>query len=823
MTDKILLSGKWNLQGNGYSVCGSVPGDVTDDLLKNGIVPDPYIDYNYRDCEWVVRSDWNYSKKFSYVRKNGKRVFLLFKGVDTYAEVFLNGTNVGNCRNMHREYRFEVTDFICDGENELSVNLKNVYDNTPVNDGKYDSIFNGNRIFVRKAQCHFGWDWAPKLPGYGIYRDVYLEETDDNLLIEKLIDVDGNGNATFRLQTEKLFEGKMRITFFYKGEQVTYSEKDISCRKTILNLHVNDVKQWMPNGYGNPELYEYKIEYVNKNGEVEIVDGGKTGFKTVKLFENPVDSENLDFAFEINGIKVFCRGGNWVPAECMTGRLKDEKIRFLLESARAVNFNMLRVWGGGVYESDLFYETCDELGIMIWQDFMFACSEIPEDQPWFLNEITEESALQIKRLNAHPCITYWCGANEVRGAFVPTVDERYSYFTTHYLLRGLVADLDKNIPYGRTSPYSYGDTDNERFEGDCHDNISEPCLFGASFKGFDDFEYGTGNDADKVKERLKRFYLYLQGTKSNFSSECAVLGGCSYKSLEKFCSESNRDLDGDFFKERFLGNPYTYVLPDFIDRQKVITEALYGKSSDVASFLTNINRAQAEIMKAEIVYARTNGRSNGILTWMYNDIWPTGTWSVIDYYLDKKPAYYTMKRCFAPEAAAFFRERNKVCLALMNDGVETIAEISVFGAQYGKDASLIVSGNYKIKERSNIVINIEEYEKYDYLFVAGRMGQTKLNDLIDINLYTKEREEQKVRAELSDGILTVTALTKCDFVEVNGVSNMCEYGEENFFPMYKGETRKFAAEKGDINVTVYYATERFDCPIKNKGEKIVNI
>lgn len=549
---KIVLSGKWRLTDGEYVAEGNVPGDITYDLFKAGYVPDPYFGDNYKSCLWVVRRDWTYEREFFIddLSRLDEETYIKIEGIDTYSEVKVNGVSVGETKNMYLEYRFPLNGLLKEGNNTISVKLFNIYSKMGAEkQTKYDSIFNNNRIFVRKAQCHFGWDWAPQFPGYGIYRDISIVSEKRSALKETGIQANIDGTVTFRIMFGEKFNGKAEIEILKDGNSVAFFEKKTNCKKFLANLHVENPKLWWPNGYGKQELYNYKIRMIASDYEEEYE--GRFGFRKVRLDRSVLDKDNLTFGFIVNDKKIFCRGSNWVPAECMTGRLKEEKYYALLKAAKDANMNMLRVWGGGIYENDCFYEYCDETGIMVWQDFMFACSEIPEDDPEFLAEITREAEWQIKRLRNHPCMTYWCGENEIRGAF-GDLEERYSYFTLHYLLRGITAELLSDIPYERTSPYAFADTENDVSEGDCHNNLSEACLFSVSFKGVEDFEYERQASWESLKERIKNYERYLEETASNFSSECAVLGMCNYESLVKFTPSECLHADSKFFEDRFL-------------------------------------------------------------------------------------------------------------------------------------------------------------------------------------------------------------------------------------------------------------------------------
>lgn len=787
------LSGKWILKNDNHTLTGNVPGDVSDDFLQAGLIKDPYFHDNCKESSWITLADWCYEKTFQVrLAELDEYTYLRFDGVDTFSDVYLNGVKVGKTANMHRGYRFPVDGLLKDGENLLSVHLHNIYDAMGKEEQeKYGSIFHANRIFARKAQCHFGWDWAPRFPGYGIYRDVALisekKAAVDNVAVETTL----SGDTTFRIAFGDKFQGKLELLVCLDGQCVGSKTLDVSAKKLLTNLHIDEPKLWWPNGYGEQPVYEYILHQHFDDGVRE--HRGTFGFRKVEIDKTVLDGDNLRFRIRVNGTPIFCRGSNWVPADCMTGRLKDEKYFALVKSAADANFNMFRIWGGGIYEKDCFYEYCDRMGILVWQEFMFACSEIPEDDFDFVQEITAEAEYQVKRLRNHPCLTLWCGMNEIRGAFNEE-EERYSVFTLHYLLRGITGQLSPDIPYIRTSPYAFADTENDTCEGDSHKNLSEPCLFNQGFSGFDEVVYEDSKAWDQMRERIKNYERFLPDTKSNFSSECAVLGMCSYDSLRKFTPPEKLRVDSDFFQERFLGNPYTYVMPTFFERQQKLAEGMYGKIDGLQDLIKKINVSQADILRSEILYCRSNDRSWGILNWMYNDIWPTGTWSVVDYYLDKKPAYYAMKRSFVPQMLALLRVGDDYFLSCVNDRREALeTRVQVSACRY--DGTVL--------QRMEIPLTVEgggrRMEKLpsgfcqgDYLSaVAPREEAPALRDTYHLGRYREEplAPQFSVTAEYTqdEALVHLQAKSFVPCVKLYGGDGAVY--EDNFFDMAAGETR----------------------------------
>jgi beta-mannosidase len=444
------------------------------------------------------------------------------------------------------------------------------------------------------------------------------------------------------------------------------------------------------------------------------------------------------------------------------------------------------------------------MGIMVWQDFMIACSEVPEDDMSFVQKITAEATFQVKRLRDHPCMSYWCGANEIRGAF-DGKEELYTVLTTHYLFRGITSELCPDIPYERTTPYAFAFMQNDPCEGDCHNNLSEPCLFGASFKGFDDFEYEDKNEWAVMKRRIKNYENYLEETKSNFSSECAVLGMCNYESLIKFTPEEERTLDSKFLENRFLGNPYTFVMPTFFERQKKFAEGMYGKVSDLKDLVKKCNKAQLDIMRSEIVYSRINGRSTGFLNWMYNDIWPTGTWSVIDYYLSKKPAYYEMKRCFQPLMCEIIRIGQSYFLCLAND-FDSPAPFTATVGTKSYDGKTLVSQTLQATVEGNGT-HIERLTfptDGDYIFAEGQFKDTPVSTSYELGRYREqditphyEVEIKKTDSHTFEAVIQAKTFVRCFRIIAKNA-----YIEDNYFDLTAGERKRVKIVSHEKNAEI---------------------
>lgn len=770
---KLNLNGEWRLKSSNKNIdiIATVPGDVSNDLKQAKIIQDPYYGENYKNTGFINKTEWSLKTEFIVTQelKNSKRVELVFKGVDTYANVFLNNKLIANLDSMFKTYCIDIAQFIQEGKNILEVNLIGIdLIKKDIEAKDYVSIFDAKRIYMRKSQCHFGWDWAPNLPGLGIYRDVYIEYSDGAKIESCLIQTQMSGDVTFKLEVSEICD-EIQVTVgkiansFDEIYSVTARTKKL---KNIVNIKIENPQLWFPNNYGNQNLYNYSVKLLN-NGKVTDEKCGKFGIKEVLLCENPIDGDSLNFCFYINDIKVYCKGSNWVPANCMTGCIKPSDYYELIEKAKAANFNMLRVWGGGIYESDEFYDYCDDAGIMVWQDFMFACQDVIDDDDKFVRIYTEEAESQLKRIGNHACLTYLCGGNEKTGAFHFHSPQFGNYFLK-YVLRGIVATLTPKIPYGYISPFSYGDIDNETQSGDCHTNVSELAL---------------------ENHDVKNFYKFFDSTVSNFSSECAVQGPCRYKSLKKFIPTEKLDFRNNIYRERFLGNPFAEVMGDFIDRQIYCAAQMFGEITNTKDFVKKAMQAHYDIIKAEIDFNTVNGRNNGFLNWMYNDIWPQGTWAVIDFYKTLKPAYYAMKKAFAPVKVCFVRSKNEFNFCFVNHSNSKI-ETNAAVRQFDYSGKLMAEKTYSICVKAGCAIKfLIELNSCDcYFTCTANVNGEFLTDIYDVNAYAQKEKsnlEYRIDLEKSEICINSHGLEKSVFIEVDDSVTL----SDNYFSLWHGQSK----------------------------------
>lgn len=657
---KKLKLNNWTLRGDKialFPVC--VPGDVTDELYKAGLIEDPLFGQNAENTKWIAEKDWTYESVFDVPQEilSKERIRLCFDGIDTLSEISLNGVKLGETDNMFLRYAFDVRSLLKSEGNVLTVKILSAtkYIREKNDGGNYRALFTQDRIWIRKAQCHWGWDWAPNLPGIGIWLPVYIEADDgqiiDNVKVDTYLTGDVRFAVTLHNKGSHLFQNENKEFTLRLMVGDIQKEVPVSATIEILNVKIEKPKLWFPSGYGEQNLYGYTVELL-KNGEVVSVKKGKFGIREIKLDESPIGDNRSAFALIVNGRKIFAKGSNWVPCSPMTGTIEKETYRKLLTAAKESNFNILRVWGGGIYEKEEFYELCDELGIMVWQDFMFACSAVPAMLEGIEENFLREAEYQIKRLRNHPSIALWCGGNE----YMPHIAGKY-YETGNYLvrviLRGLCSELDRGRIYIHNSPYGLDDDEWRLMTGDGHVSCMDEAI--------------NRNDFDGYRK-------YIAHNPTQFASESAHLGPTRLRSLRKFIPEEEiRAIGGETWEYHFVKNPYAPSGETFLLKEKKYAEGFFGKFDCVEDFVKKAMLAHAELLTSEIEFARSNSNCRGFMNWMYNDIWGCGTWSVIDCYFEKKPAMYAMKRAFAPVYICFTQDNDGTYINLLNDTEEIVS------------------------------------------------------------------------------------------------------------------------------------------------------
>jgi len=790
-----------------------VPGDIHPTLRAAGRIPDPFMGLNVRKCTWTGHREWWHRRDFKVPKSfKGDRIELVFDGIDTYGTVYVNGVKVGETSNMFLRYRFDVTEHVRPGEvNTVVVCVGATIPIIEARDtSKYFACFYTPRIFARKAQCQFSWDWAPHLPALGIWRGVRLEAISKGVIEEVYIQPRMTGELFIRVKVDETTHvhsldlkrnrdakgapEHLKLVFEVKdGAKTIRQTARVVGPSNFMNVKVPKPKLWWPNGYGEPHLYDYVLKLM-EGDKVLHAKTGRFGIRQVELVEDIEGADKRTFRFRINGRDVFCLGANWVPADCFPGTVKRERYEHLIRLAREANFNMLRLWGGGIYETDTFYDLCDENGIMIWQDLMFACSDIPDDDAEWTMSVVPELEYQVKRLRNHPCVVYWCGGNEKTGAYGRL--KTYGEIMTNYLAAGVVRDLAPDMAYHNSSPFSYATVGNDPNSGDTH----------------------TGSWEQAFEDNIAKFRDYITRKEVAFASEFGMHGPCLMRSIRKFIPQDKLWPINEVWDEHAQDNPYNSLDETYIQVHEQAAATLFGKPESAAEFVKFASTVHAELEREEFEHHRRRQFDNGgSMVWMFNDTWPCVTWALVDYYGLAKPVYYHLKRACAPVLVSFRKagrgydffvttRRNRPL-----EGVLRIEAHFVDGTTKkllkkrkvrlgANDSQLIanIPGSAVPKDNGAYLCAVLEYDGravratcFPRLWKKVPWPEPGLRMRVG-KLARKEGEYQ----------VTVTLSTKkyARCVNIATAEDMTAYFSDNFFDMVPGETRRVtisAPEKFD--------------------------
>ncbi|XP_068574186.1 beta-mannosidase [Cebidichthys violaceus] len=684
------LNGKWSLSNSDGSVSlpAEVPGCVHSALQQQGYIQDPYFRFNDVSYRWIAFDNWTYTTTFTVstqLRANQK-VLLVFDGVDTAASIWLNGIDVGKTDNMFRRYDFPVRDLLKDGDNVLKVSLLSpvlyaserrkahsayrVPPECPPDVQKGECHVN----FIRKEQSSFSWDWGPSFPTMGLWKGVRLEAFDVLQLIRvSSVPLHNLSLSQWRVQVELLVDaaqttnGQIVLSIpELDSEQILQTQFLPGKTKNSFTLNINtssQVKLWWPNGHGDQPFYRLTVR--GFQGRFMILNTeSKVYFRSVELVQQPVvGSPGLSFYFRINGKPIFFKGSNWIPAHSFQDQVTPAVLRNLLQSAVDASMNTLRVWGGGVYEQDLFYSLCDEMGIMVWQDFMFACAMYPAEDD-FIQTVREEVLQQVQRLKSHPSIITWSGNNENEAAlatdwFNIPVSQRPTYlkdYVTLYVnnIRAVVQEEDQSRPFLVSSPTNgaeseqegwvaanpydlhYGDTHFYSYTLDCWDWTTFPRTRFASEYGFQSWPSFSTLQPVSVPED----WSY----NSNFSS--------------------HRQHHEDGNQQMLLQAALHFNLPNSTDPLKRFTDTLYitqvMQAQCVKSQTEFYRRSQSEIIEGK-------GLTMGALYWQLNDVWQAPSWSSIEFGGKWKMLHYFAQDFFAAVLPVGFEDGGALFVYAVSD------------------------------------------------------------------------------------------------------------------------------------------------------------
>ena len=638
---KVDLNGKWQVSGGKLNkIEAIVPGCVHTDLLKMNLNKDPYFRDNEKELMWIGETEWKYERDFEIdqVILEKDEVIIRFEGLDTLTKISINEVELWKTDNMFRTWEFDIKNHLKIGTNTISIVFENVIKYSQEKNKEYwmwqsgigqQSLEGMNRI--RKMQCNFGWDWGPMCVTCGIWKPVEILAFDTARIKEVFIsqnhkqdNVDIIVEVSFDKSNEKKISAAVRILF--DGKIIEIDKITVSNKTGASRLSVKNPKLWWPNNLGDQNLYDLNIQIFDNNDLLDSYDK-KIGLRTLRL-DRHKDKWGESFQFVVNGIPFFAKGANWIPADVFVSRTSDELYHTLIKSAADANMNFLRVWGGGIYEKDIFYDLCDKYGICVWQDFMFACSAYPAFDLDFMENVKAEAEDNVKRIRDHACLALWCGNNEIE-QIGPCINDKgedgaMSWDEYKQLFDKLLPEvIQKHTPgqdYWPSSPHTSGNLEERK---ECNDPTKGDAHLWDVWHGRKPFEW-------------------YRSCEHRFNSEFGFQSFPAPDIIKGYTDTQDRNISSyimEYHQRSSIGNDamIQYMLSWF---------RLPERFEDIL-WLSQI--LQGTAMKYAVEnWRRKMPRAMGTIYWQINDCWPAPTWSSIDYKGNWKALHYIARDFYSP-------------------------------------------------------------------------------------------------------------------------------------------------------------------------------
>ncbi|HKL59607.1 MAG TPA: glycoside hydrolase family 2 protein, partial [Sphaerochaeta sp.] len=631
------------------SVPCTLPGDIHSALLEQELIADPYWGTNELDIQWVGQHDWILSKTFSVTKdqlSSGQAVITLTMA-DTIIDVMVNGKKAGSCNNQFRRFRFDLTPFLVVGENSISLEFTSA-ENEAIKEAEKLSypipysvypVSAKHRNLIRKTQCHSGWDWGPCIMSFGVYEPIVFQFINEGIIESVVTDTKKLGGDSWEALITVIYNSSKiqklaSVATLGKARQKGDVELKAGLNKLTFTLVCKDVELWWPAGEGKQALYTLDLAIGAQNLTKRI------GFRTIEIkTEDDEDKEGKSMTFCVNGRDIFAKGANWIPSDALFSRLSEERYEQLLQNCVDANMNMLRIWGGGLYEMEYFYDLCDEKGLLLWHDCMFSCSMYPSN-PEFLANVEFELRYQIPRLRDHASIALWCGNNEDLGAigwYEESKNNPWRYVIDYDRLNEgtvgrVIQELDPTRQWWPSSPSAgpgdYSDNWHNDNKGDMH-------FWSVWHEGKPFEEYYSINP--------------------RFVSEFGYQSFPSLSTVEEYASPSEHNLTSEVMEHHQKNDRGNSIIIENFSRY-----FRFPHGFEQMLYLSQVQQAMA--MKTAIEYWRTlRPHCMGTLYWQLNDNWPVASWSSIDYTGKWKLLHYSARQFYAPTLPiTYMKEKGKV-------------------------------------------------------------------------------------------------------------------------------------------------------------------
>lgn len=711
---KLLLNESIDLKPDVY-LSAQVPGTIHTDLMNHNIIDDPFYSDNETRLEGIDESDWIYKNEFQIDPIDGVEYQIVFDGLDTHTETYINNNLIGSTVNMFCQYKFDISKYLLNGNNEIKIIFKSPIEYCAIQENKYGKLpaaLNSSRVYLRKAQYSFGWDWGPILTTSGIWKNVFIEQKPKNEISDIRFNTISIGENEAVVEVKANIKGESQEALIL---EVSLSINDVEVKKQInveneknkIKLNVTSPKLWSPNGEGEQNLYKLSLKlFDSKKNEIDRIERN-VGIRTIELIEEK--NNKPDFAFKVNGKKIFAKGVNWIPADSFLPRVSKDKYFNLLKLAKDGNMNIIRAWGGGIYENDEFYEYCDQLGLLVWQDFMFACGAYPEHEE-FITNVEEEVSQNISRLQYHPSIAMWCGNNENEWGWyqdqISPVKELPGYKIYNSIIPNILKAIDHTANYWQSSPFGNDKDPNSTKSGNTHH--------------WDIWSFWKD-------------YTEVINDDSLFVTEFGFQGPANIDTFNKYIHEKNRKAQDSVF--------------EFHNKQVEGPERLFKFLSSHLPvninwadfiYLTQLNQGFA--LKTCLEHWRTNNTTNGSIIWQLNDCWPVTSWSIIDSDSRPKLSYHFVKEIFSPTYLSF-SDNGDIEVVLHNDSINDFSgtvKINVVSSNSGKIMNEFVKQiSVSANSKTSIIFDDKIPSELDHILVSSSYDGN--NKLIHRNFLLKKK------------------------------------------------------------------------------------
>ncbi len=786
----------------------TVPGNIHTDLLNNKIIEDPFYRLNEKSQQWIGETDWEYETLFNVTIQTleDENINLVFEGLDTYADVYLNDTKILSVDNMFRTWDVDVKDKLKEGENKLRIYFHNVF---KINRPKYDSAdyrlqaFRNNdqaevklNLYSRKAGFHYGWDWGPRLVTAGIWRPIKLKSWSeikiDNVFYRQnnVTSERAEISAEFEIAATAPTTAEMVIS--NQGRTLVTQEVSLSAGKNKVNLPliIEKPELWWTNGLGEQPLYTFETTLKSKEGATDKISN-RIGIRSLEVVRDN-DKFGKSLYIKLNGVPVFMKGANYIPQDNFQNRVTEARYEHILESAKNANMNMIRVWGGGIYEEDIFYDKCDEKGLLVWQDIMFACGMYPSDDD-FLENVTNEVVDNVTRLRNHPSIALFCGNNENeiswyswgwKNKYDQETQKQYETDLKKLFYKTIpeaITKANSDVYYHPSSPIAGIGDDRPKEDGDTH-------------------YWGVWHG----KEPFENFEKNV----SRFVSEYGFQSYPEFASIKKFSIEEDWDLESDVMHshQRCMADEGKDI--DYGNRLiNTYLERNFNTPKDFEHYVYVVQALQAKGVKMAVESHRRNRTDNycmGTMYWQIDDCWPVASWSSIDYYGKWKALHYQVKKAYNQILVTSLEKGGKIEVHIVSDELEPISAAKV------KVQLLDFNGKELWVETKDIIIaanTSQEYISYDVADLLKDVDRNSVyikttvsteNEMLSENNYFFEKDKflklpktqvDYTAKKINDGFeLTLSSKTLAKYVYII-TENDDLFLSDNYFDIDGGTTK----------------------------------